>query len=678
MDSDSSKDGSFTMKTALVGILCCVGAGAGSYLLYLDFNQSGGVGQGSPMAKVERREAKVRRKAASSFAWTHVQPEESLFRRDSVQTSVGSAAAIRFNDGTVLELGENSLVVIDDINKLSLDFMKGTVVLHMAEGDKRVTVDKDGKAQLEEIAIRLVQPEPLVRYFTRDREAKQIHFAWKSRDAKPGQSSSLPPEYTLQISSDKNFKSARVQNIAIKNGAVPEIDASLPAGAYFWRLADGVKPLTEIGQFRVVAASPLKPVWPATGEKILRYGDAAPLQLRWVGQGDGVTAAQVSHSVQVARDPEFKNLVATQDIAATSGLATLKDLPESQLYWRIQSHYADLVVESAPERFTITQAVRPALVQTFPSDKKTLELKPQLALTWTSDADGLEYLAELQTAQGKEVASGRSSSLAFAWTKPEAGAYRWRVSAFHKEHSVGETPWRVFTVFEGGKIALKTPSRDQELFYWEKPTPFSFTWDHDILADRHPEYSYQVQASTEGEFKAPVIGPKSRETALPAEALKLPPGQYYWRVSVVDASGQVIKSSEAWKFAHGTFPPLSSPLGVTPAPSAVFNVVEQEKNPVLTWNEVPGAEAYEVTLYAQPPTVAGRTTAAAKAPRIISQTVVTSTTREIKNLKPAAYTWTVRAIDRIKRKGEPMPLRPFTVTYGEVLTAPEATSAEVQ
>jgi hypothetical protein len=32
----------------------------------------------------------------------------------------------------------------------------------------------------------------------------------------------------------------------------------------------------------------------------------------------------------------------------------------------------------------------------------------------------------------------------------------------------------------------------------------------------------------------------------------------------------------------------------------------------------------------------------------------------------------------MNRKGEPMPARPFTVTYGEELGAPEAVSPEVQ
>src|SRR4051812_38228192 len=92
------------LKTALVALSCLAGAAAGGYLLYQDFQQSGGAGTGKPMAKVERREAKVRRKAASSFAWNNVRSDEDLFKRDSVQTSANSAAAIRFSDGTLLEL----------------------------------------------------------------------------------------------------------------------------------------------------------------------------------------------------------------------------------------------------------------------------------------------------------------------------------------------------------------------------------------------------------------------------------------------------------------------------------------------------------------------------------------------------------------------------------------------
>src|SRR5690349_2186733 len=97
------------LKTLFVAMACIAGAATGSFYLYEDFNAKGRAGIGKPMAQVQRREAKVRRKAATSYVWTNVERDENLYLKDSLQTSGGSTASVKFNDGSVLEVGENSL-----------------------------------------------------------------------------------------------------------------------------------------------------------------------------------------------------------------------------------------------------------------------------------------------------------------------------------------------------------------------------------------------------------------------------------------------------------------------------------------------------------------------------------------------------------------------------------------
>lgn len=667
------------LKAVLVTLLCFGGAGAGGYYLYLDYNQSAGEGLGPSMAKVERREAKVRRKSSRSYAWSNAQQDEKLYRKDSVQTSIGSAAAIRFNDGTLLELGENSLVVIDDIQNLSLDFLKGAVVLHTAEGDKRVTVGKDGKARFEELPIRLLKPEPLARFFTQASVSKPIHFAWKPR---PGQEAAVPAGLVMQVSPDRAFRGTRVRTVAIQNPRTLEGELALGEGGYFWRLVAGEKALTDVGQFRVVSATPLQPVAPAAGEKLVTYGEETATQFRWVAPEDSGYGGQATHELQIARDAGFASIAAKQEIVAASGLATLRNLGDGAFYWRIQSRYGDIQVASRPERFAIAKAQRPTLSLTLPQDKKTIEQVPTLRLSWTCDAQGLDYALEIVDSQNKDVSGTQGTSThatSYLWKNPLPGIYRWRVKAFHKNDNVGETPWRSFSLYEGTRIALRTPAKGQELYSWGKPVPFEFEWAKDDFLGRHPGFAYQVQVSHDADFKSPVAGPRLREASMSQSKLTLDSGMYYWKVLVVDETGQMVKSSDTWQFAYGLYPPLKAPEGLGPARQSVFDLVQQDKNPVATWEEVKGAEGYEVTLYAADP---GRATASAgelpPGSRVVSRTTTDKTQAEFKNLAPANYYWSVRALDQIKRPGQPMEPRPFSVTYGKVLNAPKILSPEVQ
>jgi hypothetical protein len=683
------------LKTLLVALLCLCGAGAGAYFLYLDFNQSGGNGQGTPMAKIERREAKVRRKPSKSFAWNNAAAEEKLYRKDSVQTGVGSAAAVKFNDGTVLELGENSLVVIDDLQNLSLNFFKGAVVLHTAEGDKRVTVDSDGKAKFEELAIRLVRPEPLARFFTAVKESKPVRFAWAVR---AGHEAKLPADLVLQISSDRGFRGSRVKNIPVEKSSdlsPPELEAVLPDGVYFWRLASADKAVTDIGQFRVIAAQPLQPVSPVGSEKLVTFGEETSTRFRWLASEDGSLASQGQHELIVARDAQFSSVLAHQELVASSGLASVRGLPEGGFFWRIQSRYGDLTVASRVEMFSVVKAQRPTLALSLPEDQKAIERLPSIALSWKSDAQGLDYVLELKDSQGKVVqgAPVKTRASSYLWKNPPPGAYRWRISAFvapqagqedQKPHNVGETAWRSFSVIEGAHLALKSPKREQELLTWNKPVSFEFEWSEDELVSSESGYSYQVVVGRDPEFnlaKGAFMGPRVREAAQPSSKFNLENGTYYWKVLVLDDAGQIVKSSDVWKFAYGLYPPLAAPEAESPAAKAIFDVVAEEVTPAVTWHEVKGAEGYEVLLYKVEP---GREIASAgpdgmpAGAKVVSRIETDKPRAEFKDLEAAGYAWSVRAIDRIKRKGQPMAPRPFTVTYGDVLGAPEVTSPEVQ
>ena len=117
---------------------------------------------------------------------------------------------------------------------------------------------------------------------------------------------------------------------------------------------------------------------------------------------------------------------------------------------------------------------------------------------------------------------------------------------------------------------------------------------------------------------------------------------------------------------------------MNPASEAVFKLIEKDEVPRTAWAAVPGATAYELIVTEIPDSSSAKRSPASAAPKVVAQETLTGTEFTLKSLKPGQYTWTVRAIDQAKRRGNPLPTQRFTVTYGATLTPPEVLSPEVQ
>lgn len=331
-----SSDKRINWKTRTVVFLCLLGAFLGAYFLYLDLNEIGMRGTGKPLGTVERRDSTVRRKAGKSYVWTNVQPNESLFLKDSIQTGRGSAASVRLNNGNILDVGEDSLVVMDDTTNLSLNFLRGSAVVHKADGDAKITVGKDGKSTVEELSAKLLNPGPLARYFISDKQ-KEIFFGWELRSKAPADS------ITVQVSTDKRFAPQVTQNLTTTDSKVRELKHNLGPGKYYWRVLSKDKVLTETRQLQVMRVAPLQPIFPANMQKISSNSTDGSLQFRWLNPRslglEEVDVTQGDHRVEVAYDRDFKSIVRTEVLNPTTGMANIQNLPDGTVHWRIKSTY---------------------------------------------------------------------------------------------------------------------------------------------------------------------------------------------------------------------------------------------------------------------------------------------------------------------------------------------------
>lgn len=642
------------IKNLLISAVCISGIAGSWYRLQHDVYTPGASFRGEPMAIVEQCDENARRKHSSSFVWSSVSPGATLYRKDSLKIGPGGTASIRMNDGSRLDLGENSLIIVDDLKQLALNFMRGSFIVRGAEGDREISVGRDGKTVTKELAVRLTAPKAGARVFVQQRQTAQIAFAWEFRvpispfDGAP----------VLQISSDRSFPRNGTRDLPLPDSKTQALPAALPPGHYYWRLSNAQGPLTEARPLFVVVAEPLKPMYPDTGSKVSVWGKSSPVQFRWVAQASDVATS--SHWLEISREPGFETLHASESVDAETGTATIRNLPDGQSFWRLRSAYGQVSVVSAPVPFSVTTTERLVVKLSEPSEGAAIEARPLLRFTWQFEDTSTEFRWELS--QGNAAPRFfRTRARTLDWNAPTPGEYRWRVLAVRDEQIVGESPWRSFSIFPGAPLTLVAPADASAITFWNKPVKFRFEWKADDAASAAG--GYRVRVGRDVDLTQGVQVVSTRGTELASDALKLTPGTWFWRVEVPNGKGAA-KTSRVARFRYGPPEALRAPLIQGPDAGASFPVLEEGSDPVLTWEAVEDAKEYEVTLERSgaPPV------------RKLTRALRIST----KGLPAGTYRWTVRAVDPNGKPGDASLARELTILYGKRLRAPESTEYEVE
>jgi hypothetical protein len=457
-------------QALIVTCTCLCGAILSSVLLYRDI-QNIGLRSGLPVAKLQQTESKVRLKPANSFVWAPAHSNEDLYTKDSIQTPEMGEAAVRFNDGTVLEMGENSLIVIDQLSNLALSFVHGSGVLHTQSGDSQITLDKSGKAKIEKLTVRLLKPTTLAEILT-DKSKQLVHFQWELL-------SKSTHELTLEVASDRKFKSRNLKALKL-SGVTQEVTLELPVGRYFWRVLGEEQALVAPAQFKIENIQPLKPLYPIADQKLSVFTDSDSVEFNWEIPDVESAISDFSSKIEVSLRPDFQTRLASQDVVGTSGSAHLKNLVDGPLYWRIVSKLQDgaekLEVKSAVEKFSLEKLKKAQIALVSPESAPPV-LKTPIAhqeFHYWNEIPSFNLSWSTPDSEASKVQSGEESYLLEVANSPDfKGAYRdnlktTEVSSQMLRWNPGAQYWRVSVIDASSKRVLKT-SAVSEFFFGPYP-----------------------------------------------------------------------------------------------------------------------------------------------------------------------------------------------------------------
>ncbi len=307
----------------------------------------------------------VKRKPSDGIAWNSVTGGTPLFDRDAVQTFKGSSAEIIFDKSNRLTMSENSLIIIQRMEKdVYRNERRSQVVV--VDGELRGTVSGDGKQGLR---VEVTTPNAVARVKGGDETA----------------------EFSVKVNPDKSSTvtvfSGQAELVSMGESIIIEANHSATA-------EQGAEPLQVVPLPKMVRL--IRP-FHRTG---FYYRDLPPrVKFEWEAMANGP-----DYRIQVALDEEFKQLIV--DELVEEAVFSHGNLRRGQYFWRVKAIRNWVEGEYTKARLLNIEQDRdpPSLEVTFPP---RFSEQPSITLIGSSEVSA-QVLVD-----GHEVALNEDGSFSY-------------------------------------------------------------------------------------------------------------------------------------------------------------------------------------------------------------------------------------------------------------------------
>lgn len=646
-------------KRPWIGLFCFLTASLGAYLLYKDYQTSEDA-TGDVLATIERKDQKVRKRPSASFVWQEAGIKQDVHRKEYIQTGDGSAAIVRFNNGKVLELGENSLILVDNIEDLSLSFLKGTGLVKADGKDAKITKDETGKARVEELSVQLLKPENLDTLLAQNEKLETV-FSWRMQGETKKQA-------VIEISSVAEFKG---KTNKIQSNTPSETKVALKNGKYYWRVVIDGTPVSGVKQFNIIQLAKLNPVSPKnTSLSVL--SSKTQIKFKWNNFGSVQDNLNGTYQLELSENEGFKN-PKTINIDPRTGFTNLSELEKGHYYWRIKTSYAGhhVVGDVAKVEIKTIDQLELALENIKEGAIIAFDQQKPLQFSWKSSISSEEVKYELKLKQEsgsrfeKTMSTHETSSFVPGLTP---GYFEAKVVALVGDKKIGESKPVKFSLLTDAAIKIKSPVENQKFEYWDDLPEIKLSWEKDPLVDQGYKYILDVadyQTFEKIVFTENLSGKTEKNYTPKSRANK-----QYWRLKLINPEGQTVKVSAIQSYELTHFPPPAAPTKLAlESGGDVFKVENDSDQPTLIWDKLDQAKKYTLQVYK---------VENERSSKLVLERELTETKLKLSGLGEGDYRFSVRGIDQLGRKGTPSEFRKFSVSFGGILEAPESLTEEVQ
>ncbi len=545
------------------------------------FFRNGRMQNSAYLGKVGRISNDVRHKQNAGLQWKNAELKLPLFEGDSIFTGEKSDSDLLFDDGSLITVNENSLVVLHrDMNKeITLDLEFGNFVGNIADNSSIQIKSGDEKYSLrgEKAKIRI----------SRQKTGKSKVVVLQGKAEIKNNSVTKVVDHHQEIDIHKNFSDSKIQTLSQENIALLESMSS-----------ESPPPPQEV----------VKETMPEIQLKdqlivFSHFDKDRPLEISWNSQGVFDT-----FEVIVATDSIFKKIL-FQELSATNPLLTQSYPNEGDLFYRVQAFHKPTnawirspigklrILGSGPTTWILP---REDMVISKRQDEiqKSSALEP-IELSWKNDYSNKAYLLEISNTPSFETSFFKTqlTTNQFQFNYPTFGKYYIRVKTIPIDTNLTSN-WSEVRTFliqqDNNKVILPAPTLAEKNTIYEVPKDPKQAKGPTIEWKPQPQsIGYKVQISDTYDFKnSNTYSTKQAQL----QWNEYSGGKYYVRVQSISPTQNLSDPSPIGSLSI-IFP--SPDLEPSPPVIAIGSSPESQPKPQdikLRWVPIPKARHYKVEL----------------------------------------------------------------------------------
>ena len=627
--------------------LCLVCAGINTHLFYKSFFRALEKFNEEPIAKITFKYKTAQRKFLDRVIWDRLQQNSPVYNGDTIHTAELSEATIWFDDGTILDLAENTMAQVFKHNDgtLGTDLARGNATVDSSadgagltlttanvnvevkagtilsaakpvEGESVNLSVQKGEAKLEdgtaittekavmlttnadgtavagtEAAAVIVQsgfivkePQANQKYLYYTQDTTPVNFSWDTfGDEEKTQN------IKLTIANDRNFTRG-VQEVTAQG--LDHLSMNLEKGTYYWRLDAGEEGVTaQSGRIQVIQSLTPNQLVPAQDYSYQYRKKTPSLRFIWT-EADSATA----YNFAISRSPDMANPVLQQRTSASSII--ISTLEEGTYWWQVTPFY---VVNR-------TGLANPSEIKSFRIEKRGELARPEplmpangdfldksagrINISWKPEPEAVQYKVTLSqnVNMTSPIVSRTTSENFITLTKSESNLlkdaeYFWTVSQIDAEGNESEKSEVKSFYALSGNIVQRTIFPPDGYTIWNPlVTDTRFTWKTNLT------FAQSIEFSRNKEFTDIAFEAKTSNAAY--AGVELGEGTYWWRLKA--ENGSFYRTSPAKKIT--IVPELNAPVPLDPTPEKRA-VVRPNQEYEFKWQPVDGAEYYRLTIY---------------------------------------------------------------------------------
>ena len=583
---------------------------------------------GERLGTVVFKKRVAQRKYDDQVIWQTVPDHAVLYVNDSVRTEEDSEAMLILDDGTRIDLGEDTLILLVRRGKgLGLDFRQGFLsafageeerpgfeitsgdtrldltradaVLQKNAGSEELLVDVTrGQAVFEQGAARLTieenarlllrkgAPGPVVEKarliptggggvaFIEGKSVSRT-FSWIMNPAGEG---------TLEIARSASFSG----NVLTRTTTNQSIAVDLGEGTWFWRVRAPDGSTSRIERTMLVAIQAPQPLSPSNETRFTYYKKLPLISMQWSGD----TSAG-EYTVEIAKDANFENRIHTAYSRMPS--IAIDTLGEGRYWWRVtpRSGITSLTPGPGPaSSFIIEKLERAPAIEILPENiVSTLQFEAQhVSVSWKGSPEYVKYRLELSNLTDFSASLYTEETTAnFSRLRSDIpeGKYSMRVTAMDEDGAVlTRSAVSGLDVRMPEAVTLLTPEDEAVLPGANGDVQVAFSWND---PNRGGRTRFEVAGDSDFQDMRLTV-----TTSRTSQSLRLPVGEYFWRAATVNTLGEPVTEAVTRQFLITET--LAAPVLRRPAPGAIVDI-ERTNSITFAWDRVQNAGLYRLSLY---------------------------------------------------------------------------------